>query len=82
MDEKRRVRISKFMSLVLRHEPEKANLTLPPRQLCLSCHDQLKERIQKAGLVHAPVREGKCASCHNGHSSDQPKLLNAAVPTL
>ena len=28
MDDKRRVRISKFMSLVLRHEPEKANLTL------------------------------------------------------
>ncbi len=30
MDDKRRVRISKFMSLVLRHEPEKANLTLEP----------------------------------------------------
>jgi putative RNA 2'-phosphotransferase len=28
VDDKRRVRISKFMSLVLRHEPEKANLTL------------------------------------------------------
>lgn len=30
MDDKRRIRISKFMSLVLRHEPEKANLTLEP----------------------------------------------------
>jgi putative RNA 2'-phosphotransferase len=30
VDDKRRVRISKFMSLVLRHEPEKANLTLEP----------------------------------------------------
>jgi putative RNA 2'-phosphotransferase len=30
MDDKRRVRISKFMSLVLRHEPEKAHLTLEP----------------------------------------------------
>jgi putative RNA 2'-phosphotransferase len=30
VDDKRRVRISKFMSLVLRHEPEKAQLTLGP----------------------------------------------------
>ena len=30
MDDKRRIRISKFMSLVLRHQPEKANLTLEP----------------------------------------------------
>lgn len=30
MDDKRRVRISKFMSLVLRHQPETANLTLEP----------------------------------------------------
>jgi putative RNA 2'-phosphotransferase len=30
VDDKRRIRISKFMSLVLRHEPEKANLTLEP----------------------------------------------------
>jgi putative RNA 2'-phosphotransferase len=30
VDDKRRVRVSKFMSLVLRHEPEKANLTLEP----------------------------------------------------
>lgn len=28
MDDKRRTRISKFMSLVLRHQPETANLTL------------------------------------------------------
>jgi putative RNA 2'-phosphotransferase len=30
VNEKRRIRISKFMSLVLRHEPDKANLTLEP----------------------------------------------------
>lgn len=30
MDEKRRVRISKFVSLVLRHEPARAGLTLEP----------------------------------------------------
>ena len=30
MDEKKRVRISKFVSLVLRHEPQKAGLTLEP----------------------------------------------------
>lgn len=30
MDDKRRTRISKFMSLVLRHQPESANLTLEP----------------------------------------------------
>jgi putative RNA 2'-phosphotransferase len=30
VDDKRRIRLSKFMSLVLRHEPQKANLTLEP----------------------------------------------------
>jgi putative RNA 2'-phosphotransferase len=30
MDEKRRTRVSKFLSLVLRHEPELAKLTLEP----------------------------------------------------
>lgn len=30
MDDKRRTRISKFMSLVLRHQPQTANLTLEP----------------------------------------------------
>ena len=30
MDDKRRLRISKFISLVLRHEPAKANLALEP----------------------------------------------------
>jgi putative RNA 2'-phosphotransferase len=30
MDDERRIRISKFMSLVLRHQPETANLSLEP----------------------------------------------------
>ncbi len=48
MDDKRRVRLSKFLSLVLRHEPAKAGLTLEPGGWVLI--DDLLDGCRTAGV--------------------------------
>lgn len=55
--------------------PEKGKktfrLTAEPPELCSACHDALGTKAH----VHPPVKEGACVTCHDPHSSDQPKLL-------
>ena len=46
-------------------------LTQDPPDLCYMCH----EAFGKKKLVHFPVTGGMCTTCHNPHSSNQPKLL-------
>jgi predicted CXXCH cytochrome family protein len=40
--------------------------------LCIQCHDM----NLATNVVHSPVTEGDCISCHNPHSSDSEYLLN------
>ncbi len=49
-----------------RHEFE----PMTPEERCESCHELSLEEV-----VHAPVEKHLCATCHDPHSSDQPKLL-------
>ncbi len=50
-----------------------------PPDLCYQCH----EPMDKAGpVVHWPVKQGRCLSCHNPHSAGNEKLLNIKVPNL
>lgn len=46
-------------------------LTQDPPDLCYTCHEKFGEK----SLVHFPVQSGMCTTCHNPHSSNQPKLL-------
>jgi predicted CXXCH cytochrome family protein len=46
-------------------------LTQDPPDLCYTCHDKFGDKK----LVHFPVQNGMCTTCHNPHSSNQPKLL-------
>lgn len=39
--------------------------------LCYSCHDKFGTKKN----VHFPVENSECTTCHNPHSSAQPKLL-------
>jgi predicted CXXCH cytochrome family protein len=39
--------------------------------LCVGCHDAPGTKK----VVHPPVKEGMCTTCHNPHASDEPKLL-------
>ncbi|MBO8125682.1 MAG: hypothetical protein H0Z38_00410 [Firmicutes bacterium] len=53
------------------------HLTKAERLLCLDCHRvELGPEIDKTSLIeHAPVKEGKCTTCHNPHGSDFHHLL-------
>ena len=46
-------------------------LTQEPPALCETCHDA----FGKKSVVHPPVKDGDCTTCHDPHSSNQPKLL-------
>lgn len=46
-------------------------LTQDPPDLCYACH----EAFGKKKLVHFPAAQGMCTTCHDPHSSSQPKLL-------
>ena len=46
-------------------------LTQDPPDLCYTCHEKFGDK----SLVHFPVQSGMCTTCHNPHSSNQPKLL-------
>ncbi|MBI5477915.1 MAG: cytochrome c3 family protein, partial [Deltaproteobacteria bacterium] len=50
----------------------------PEPKLCTRCH----EGIVTDENVHPAIRSGGCATCHNAHSSDLKKLLNAPVQKL
>jgi len=54
-------------------------LSAPVPDLCFSCHDK-KAFDQKT--LHAPVAGGLCGSCHDPHSSGNPRMLSQAVPGL
>lgn len=57
------------------HEPvegeaHKFKWTTEPEKLCFECHDAFKGKV-----VHQPVANAECTSCHNPHGSNQPHLL-------
>jgi len=48
------------------------------KDLCLGCHTEKKEWIENSKYKHGAVDRGdQCIGCHNPHSSQQPKLLQA-----
>jgi predicted CXXCH cytochrome family protein len=61
--------------------PQKGKKTFKLAQqvpaLCLTCHNAFDKSV-----VHAPVKEGSCTTCHDPHGSDEAKLLNAAPKEL
>jgi len=62
------------------HSPKTAKAQLKTAveaDTCYTCHKS--ERSKSMRTSHHPVREGKmgCASCHNPHEGDRPKMLKA-----
>ena len=47
--------------------------------LCQLCHDRT---AFEGKFTHVPVAAGMCLSCHDPHSSDQPKLLKMQPAAL
>jgi predicted CXXCH cytochrome family protein len=59
----------------------KGLLMLESRALCISCHQELGERIAGARHPHDPAT-GDCLQCHSPHASDHPGVLKAAPKDL
>ena len=59
------------------HGSANARLLLSPgTQLCAGCHSEIGDLVEKAAVVHPPVKSEKgCPTCHSPHASDHPKLL-------
>jgi putative RNA 2'-phosphotransferase len=95
VDDKRRLRISKFMSLVLRHEPEKANLTLEPGGWvliddllrgaetagCRISRSELNMVVQKCEKQRFAIDEtGTKIRANQGHSTEVDLQLQPVEP--
>ncbi len=77
-----RPHFSKFKNLLIKRE----------EPLCLSCHRSganipgfrpfdIASQLKGQEYLHGPIRQGKCAGCHDPHGSDNKKLLTAPMVT-
>ena len=62
------------------HSPKTARAQLKTSvdaDTCYTCHKSMRSKSMRTS--HHPVREGKmsCASCHNPHDGERPKMLKA-----
>jgi predicted CXXCH cytochrome family protein len=57
----------------------KALLRADEPTLCMGCHEDVKDQLARATVVHKPVTEG-CQECHRGHASPHANLLTKAYP--
>ena len=88
--------IGKMLSGTMQHRPfqegtcgachrttrtRQARLVSSPPGLCYACHPALETQFKDVS-VHAPVRNGECAKCHEPHLANRPKLLRASAPEL
>jgi predicted CXXCH cytochrome family protein len=73
------------------YSARKGLLPTEQKELCLDCHRRdpksrpdgltgLEGDLSANENVHGPIRDGECASCHNPHGSDYPKLLEGNYP--
>jgi predicted CXXCH cytochrome family protein len=51
-------------------------LTMEPKALCLSCHENVATGLASAAHVHPPVKDD-CLQCHTPHASEQIAILKA-----
>jgi predicted CXXCH cytochrome family protein len=47
------------------------------RELCLSCHTEMKNQMKTVKFTHKAV-EQECTNCHDPHASDFPKQIKSA----
>lgn len=49
--------------------------------LCLNCHPTFKEKMTRK-FLHTPLKKKECSGCHNPHTSDHGKLLDADMKSV
>lgn len=50
-------------------------------ETCIECHKVVRDTL-KSPFVHPLVKMGECSGCHNPHTSDHGKLLEADINQL
>ncbi len=60
---------------------ETSFMKMPVEELCISCHeDKSAEYAEEQGMmIHSPVEDGECTTCHHPHRSRYPHLLLTAT---
>jgi len=79
------------------HDPHVSNyvkqLIMQPADLCLSCHDReytnangkvanMKAYLENNKIVHGPIKQKDCSSCHNAHGSNNFRMLREYYPPV
>lgn len=54
--------------------------TKPQPELCLSCHDGLRAKVESSKFGHGAIDAGGCTACHDPHGSGQKHLLKGKSP--
>ena len=73
-------KVDEFKKAGVVHKPVKGNeceschLKVSEKELCYTCHKDMKSMLDKKHL-HAPAKERECISCHSPHSSENKNLL-------
>jgi predicted CXXCH cytochrome family protein len=67
------------------HQPHASKfpklLTAQGRDLCLSCHTEMKTQMTQVKFTHKAV-EQDCTNCHDPHASNYPKQIKQAPAQL
>ena len=67
------------------HKPHSAShaklLTMDPRALCISCHEDVGKTATDSPHRHAPATDD-CMKCHWPHASKNPRILKAPAQVL
>jgi predicted CXXCH cytochrome family protein len=50
-------------------------------KICLKCHETFQQTL-KSRAVHQPLKTGKCADCHDPHTSAHKNLLTSDINAL
>jgi predicted CXXCH cytochrome family protein len=51
------------------------------RQLCFSCHEDIKTDLDRFKYIHEPVAERECDECHEPHGSNYFRMLVKKYPS-
>jgi len=69
------------------HKPHSSTdshlLDSKPKELCLSCHEDLNKTLAASSYVHGALDQNEsCLNCHSPHSSEREKILISDDRTL
>ncbi len=62
--------------------PNKYEIRSLGAELCYTCHDKLKEKVNSMAFIHGPTAAGMCVVCHDPHGSSEKFFLRKKTDRL